>query len=52
MSDKNPRQRCAPHPAGSFPAGFRTTAPVLVDRPVMGPSSETLNTKSGSCGRG
>ena len=31
------------HPAGSFPAGFRTTAPVLVNRPVMGPSSETLN---------
>jgi hypothetical protein len=30
------------HPAGSFPEGFRTTAPVRVDRFVMGPSSETL----------
>ena len=24
-----------PRPAGSFPEGFRTTAPVPVDRPVM-----------------
>src|SRR6516162_5722042 len=42
---KIPIERAAPartHPAGSFPEGFRTTAPVLVDRLVTGPSSETL----------
>ena len=47
-----PAATLRPHPAGSFPEGFRTTAPVPVDRPVMGPSSETLYTKSGSCCRG
>ena len=36
------RQRSRPHPAGSFSDGFRTTAPVLGDRLVMGPSSESL----------
>jgi hypothetical protein len=35
-----------PLPAGSFPEGFRTTAPVLVHRLVMGPSSETLYMKT------
>ena len=43
---KIPIERAAPartHPAGSFPEGFRTTAPVLGDGLVMGPSSETLH---------
>ena len=31
----------AQYPAGSFPGGFRTTAPVPVAAPTMGPSSET-----------
>ena len=35
-------------PAGSFPGGFRTTAPVRVASSVNGPSSETLHrTRSG-----
>jgi hypothetical protein len=39
---KSPRHHCRPLPAGSFPGGFRTTAPVRVDSFLMGPSSETL----------
>jgi hypothetical protein len=42
-----PTEALYPLPAGSFPEGFRTTAPVLADRSVLGPSSETLY----MCGR-
>ena len=34
----------SPPPAGSFPGGFRTTAPVPVSSIVMGPSSEIVHT--------
>src|SRR5712664_3988681 len=32
-------------PAGSFPGGFRTTAPGASENVAAGPSSETLHTK-------
>jgi hypothetical protein len=37
----------SPPPHSIFPEGFRTTAPVIVDRLVMGPSSEILHTSGG-----
>jgi hypothetical protein len=38
------RHRCSGQsPAGSFLGGFRTTAPLPVASPTMGPSSETLH---------
>ena len=40
------------NPAGSFPEGFRTTAPVRVDRFIMGPPSETLYMRTRSRGQG
>ena len=47
-----PTAALSPLLAGSFPEGFRTAAPVLVHRLVMGPSSETLYTKARSHNQG